>query len=110
INLHLLRKHRTAVRTADEVSANRDVEDDKERCLKLGRRVYSARDVCLRILDPIDVPPDRGSRARDRKRVETRRERTRRVELSTKRDVLSILVGPMDRAEVSERALALNLH
>lgn len=60
INLHLLRKYGTRVGIADEVSANCNVEEDKERSLKFGRAVYAARDVCFRILDAIDVPPDRG--------------------------------------------------
>src|ERR1700741_1963179 len=58
INLHLLRKHRTAVGIAGKVPPNRNVEKDKERTLKLGGAVDSARDVCLGILDPIDVPLD----------------------------------------------------
>ena len=60
INLHLLRKHRAAVGIADEVSTNRNVENDEERALKLGRAVDSARDVRFRILHTIDVPLDRG--------------------------------------------------
>lgn len=59
INLHLLRKHGTAVGIADKVSTNSDVEDDEERSLKLGRAVDPARDVCFSILHTIDVPLDR---------------------------------------------------
>jgi hypothetical protein len=58
VNLHLLRKYSCAVGTADEVSANRDVEKDEERALKLGGTVYSSRDVCLGILHAINVPLD----------------------------------------------------
>ena len=42
INLHLLWKRSAAIGTADEVSANSDVEDDKERALKLRRAVDAA--------------------------------------------------------------------
>jgi hypothetical protein len=57
INLHLLWKDRAAVRTADEITANRDVENDKELALKLGRAIHSARDIALEVLDPIDLTP-----------------------------------------------------
>src|ERR1043166_564805 len=110
INLHLLWKHSAAVGTADKVSTDCDVEDDEEWRLKLGGAVYSTCDVCLRILNAIDVPPDRASGARDRERVEARRERARRIEDSAKRDVVATRVGPVNRAEVSRRVLALNLH
>src|SRR5678815_154135 len=42
--------------------------------------------------------------------MEACRERGRRIESSTERGVLSILIGPVDRAEVSEWILALDLH
>ena len=58
INLHLLRKYRGAVGTADKVSANCDVQEDKERALKLGGAIDSTRDVRLGVLDAIDVPLD----------------------------------------------------
>ena len=58
INLHLLRKHSAAVGIADEISANRDVEDDEEWALKLGRAIDAARDVRFSILHTIDVPLD----------------------------------------------------
>jgi hypothetical protein len=35
VNLHLLWKHSTGIRTADKVSANSDVENDKEWRLEL---------------------------------------------------------------------------
>src|SRR6185503_5967218 len=42
--------------------------------------------------------------------MEAGRERTRRIEDAAERNVLPILIGPMNRAEVSERVLALYLH
>ena len=110
INLHLLRKHSGAVRTADKVSANRDVEDDEERALKLGRAVYAARNVSLGILDPIHIPLDRSPGARHRKRVKTRRQRSGRIEDSSKRDVIAARISPVDCPKVSERVLSLDLH
>src|SRR6185369_13933968 len=80
INLHLLRKHRSAIGIADEVSANCNVEQNEEWRLKLRRAVYSARDVGLRILDPIDVPLDCSRRTGDGERVEARRQRSGRIE------------------------------
>ena len=74
INLHLLRKHCACVGTADKVSANCNVENDKEWCLKLGRTIDSTRDVRLCVLNSIDVPPDRASRTRNRERTEARSE------------------------------------
>src|SRR5262249_41903051 len=56
INLHLLREYSGAVRTADEVSTNCDVEQNEERSLKLRGAVYATRNVCLSILHSIDVP------------------------------------------------------
>ena len=110
VNLHLLRKHCAPVGTADKVSAHRNVENDKEWSLKLGGAVDSTRDVRLRILNSIDVPPDRTSGARNRERSEARRQRTGRIEDPAKRHVVSTRIGPVNRAEVSERILALNLH
>ena len=45
VHLHLLRKYSRAVGIADEISADRDVEQDEERALKLGRAVDAARNV-----------------------------------------------------------------
>lgn len=73
INLHLLRKHSAAIWGADKVSANRNVEDDEERALKLRRAIDSARNVRFRVLNPIDIPLDRSRSARDRKRMKARR-------------------------------------
>src|SRR6185436_12629941 len=42
--------------------------------------------------------------------MEAGRERTRRIEDAAERNVLPILIGPMNRAEVFERVLALYLH
>ncbi len=58
IDLHLLRKYRAAVWTADKVTANGYVEENKELALKLGRAIHSARDITLGVLDPINIPLD----------------------------------------------------
>src|ERR1044072_8328842 len=42
--------------------------------------------------------------------MEAGRERSRRIESSAERGVVSIHIGPMNRAEVSEWVLALDLH
>ena len=110
IDLHLLRKHSAAVGTADEISTNGNVEDNKERTLKLRRAVDAAGDVGFGILDPIDVPLDRTSGARNRERVEAGGQRSRRIEDAAERDVLPIRVSPMNGAEVAKRVLSLNLH
>lgn len=110
INLHLLREHCARVGTADKVSPNRNVENDKEWSLKLGRTIDSARDVRFRILNSIDVPPDRTSGTRNCERTEARRKRTRGIENSAKRHVVPTRIGPVDGAEVSERILALDFH
>src|SRR6202008_1973711 len=70
----------------------------------------STRDVCLSILDPIDVPFDRSSGTRDRIRVESSRKRAGRIVNSSERGMVAIPIGPVNRAEVFSRVLALNLH
>src|ERR1044072_1767225 len=42
--------------------------------------------------------------------MEAGRERGRRIEDPAERDVLPILISPVNRTEVSERVLTLNLH
>src|SRR6185295_9970216 len=42
--------------------------------------------------------------------MEAGRERARRIEDSAERNVVSVLIGPVNRAEVSEWILALDLH
>src|SRR6185369_13695581 len=110
VNLHLLRKYSRTVGTANKVSTNSHVKQNKEWALKLRSAIDSTRDIRLGILNSIDVPLDRTAGARDRVRVKAGRERSGRIINSAKRDVLSTRVGPVNRTEVSKRVLALNLH